>query len=813
MSSRWIDRRRGESRRLTLGATVVCAVLAGLSVAEGGPTEDAPAAMSDPAAWVLGDAFAMPASDDAVTIEHVVAAKSAMRGYLLDRQGDDGSWRESSRYGRTFPGGVTSLVTFALLSSGQPYQTEPVAAAIEWLSKDAEASPNSTYVRSMRAHVWASLPDRFGGELTRDAGWLSTAGYGGLYDYGRRNDDLARYDHSVTQYGLLGLWEVSKRQRGTPALVWQRAAEHFIDVQNGDGGWGYLAGRESTPTMTAAGTTALMIAQRRLNAGQHRPHPQLEDAIKRGVRWLDLYERSGAKGASKWRYYYLLSLERVALASGHQRFGGRDWLAAGTREILADLRDKGDGSVGGGVVDTAFALAFLSRGAEPVWIGKVELPAGGWNHRPNDIARLTDALSQWRERGLGWQVVRVSDDPRTWLNAPLAYVSVSEAASIDDEAAEALRRYVELGGQLVVNPVGRRPEVMERVRSLGEGWFPAASWSAVGDGAVERLGYGGRSLVWLLNEDWGIVWQRSGRAEGHAAWRFIVDRFVESHGSGVVTHRFDNPWAFDRGGSSPDDGWLRLSSASEPGAPAVRVVRAASGGGAWPESAAWERVGAMREARGASGVATIDRALSEVMPGDGTLLHVAGAEALAWSDAELGAVRRFAEAGGLVLVETIGGRGDFAASWVDAWSTYDDRPARVWRGGYPGDALRTAGYGTRWWQGKASAEASDGSGEGGLIGEALRRSGWRQSTSIAGRSDARPVLQAVHMDGRPAVFVSHHDLTLGGMGVRSDEVTGLDAPSATRVLNAMLDTADAAHGESVSRATGRGKLMETPVSP
>ncbi|MEM1209511.1 MAG: hypothetical protein AAGI54_09600 [Planctomycetota bacterium] len=793
MIHRSIERRRGGAwRRGATGAAVACVLFGGPAWGDGG------AVVVSATPRELVERLEVPTRDDAVTIDHIDAAMTAMRAYLLERQDDDGSWQRASRYGRSFPGGVTSLVTFALLASGQPYQTQEVAAAIDWLSTREEASPNSTYVRSLRAHVWAALPDRFGRELTMDAGWLSTAAYGGLFDYQRRNDDLARYDHSVTQYGLLGLWEASKRGRATPVRVWRSAVDHFVDVQNSDGGWGYTAGGGSTPTMTAAGTTALLIAQRRLTAGQHRPHPQMEAAIERGVRWLDRYERNEAsRVGDMWRYYYLLSLERVALASGHQRFGGRDWLAAGTREILGDLVRNRDGSAGVGVVDTAFALAFLARGAEPVWIGKVELPGGAWNQRPNDIARLTDELSLWRERGLGWQVVRVSDPPRTWLNAPLAYVSASEAEAIDEEAADALRRYVELGGQLIVNPVGQRPAVIERVRELGERWFPGARWSGELDGRVDRLSHGGRSLVWLLREDWGILWQRSGRTEGHAAWRFIVDRFVESHGSGVVTNRFDSPWSFARD-PKPDGVQLQLSSA-RPDVGDARVIRATAEGSAWLEPAAWARVGAMRRADGASGVSVADRVLSEVEPGGAAVLHVAGAEAARWSDDELSAVRRFAEAGGLVLVETIGGRGAFARSWVDAWNVFDDRPPRAWRGATPSHALREAGYSARWWQGKTQAEGKPGETAGvaasDALSDALLAATWRQSTSIGGVIDGYPPFQAVHFGDRVGIVVTHTDLTLGGMGVRSDEVLGLDPPSATRVLNAVL-AMSRAHGRS-----------------
>ncbi|MEM6332066.1 MAG: hypothetical protein AAF823_01860 [Planctomycetota bacterium] len=715
----------------------------------------------------------VPDSDDAVTIEEVRDAMMRLRAYLLSQRDAAGTWEEATRYGRFYPGGVTALTVYALLESGMPYQTDEVSRAIAYLRTPAAMTVDQTYTRSLRAHVWAALPNDFASELSTEARWLASATRGGLFDYRPRRDFDARYDHSVTQYGLLGLWESSKRRVGTPAEPWRLAAEHFMDVQNADGGWAYKGGGKSTSTMTAAGVTALLIAERRLTSVQDRPTPRLRAAIDKGLRWLDLYERMAEDRSGRtWRYYYLLSLERVALASGRQRFGGRDWLAAGTREILADLHESDPGQFGPGVVDAAFALAFLSRGTQPVWISKIELPAGDWNRRPNDMNRLTDELSDWRERRLGWQVVRTRDSAATWLNAPLAYMATGDAEVLNDAALEEVRRYIELGGQLIVSPDAANAQVIERVHELGARWFPWASWEQDGDGEVLALRYDGRTLMWLCTADWSLRWQRMGRQDGDAAWAFATRRFVESHGGGVVTHRLDSPWA----------GLLDASRAQGHDPRATPVWRARVSGQPWVEPGAWERLSAMAKAVDVPGASPRDVELAEVEPSMGGLLHVAGAEAAAWSEVELAAIDRFANAGGLVLIETIGGKGDFAGSWQRAWADSGRRRVEVWRGAQPDHALRRAGYGNRWW-------SADRGEHDDPIDAALLGANWRSSTTLSEAAERRPALLSVEYGGRVGIVVSHTDLTLGGMGVRSDEVVGLTPGSATRVLAALVHEA------------------------
>ncbi|MEO0588366.1 MAG: hypothetical protein AAF078_12095, partial [Planctomycetota bacterium] len=146
--------------------------------------------------------------------------------------------------------------------------------------------------------------------------------------------------------------------------------------------------------------------------------------------------------------------------------------------------------------------------------------------------------------------------------------------------------------------------------------------------------------------------------------------------------------------------------------------------------------------------------------------------------------------------ETIGGKGDFAASWQAAWAATGRAEAEVWRGAQPGHALRRAGYGNRWWTANEGKQTDP-------IDAALFGATWRSSTSLAEAAEQRPALLSVGYGDRVGIVVSHTDLTLGGMGVRSDEVVGLTPDSATRVLAALIH-------EAAGRSTGVMTPADTP---
>jgi hypothetical protein len=200
-------------------------------------------------------------------------------------------------------------------------------------------------------------------------------------------------DNSNTQFAILGLWVA--RRHGIPVgKALARVDARFRDGPNRDGGWGYRSPPSaeaglSTPAMTCAGLLGLAVNHGLVHEAAYRtelakaskdpkrrrepPPPDLfrDPAIRRGMAWLSSVV--GAPGQRKNRaeldvtsdpnYYFLWSLERVAVAYGIKTFDNKDWYAWGS-ELLLDSQEQ-DGSWQGKYADagadTCFALLFLRR--------------------------------------------------------------------------------------------------------------------------------------------------------------------------------------------------------------------------------------------------------------------------------------------------------------------------------------------------------------------------------------------------------------------------------------------------------------------
>jgi hypothetical protein len=224
-----------------------------------------------------------------------------------------------------------------------------------------------------------------------------------------------RFDNSVHQYGMLGLYAASLCGLEVPVTVWRATANYQLDVQCLDHGRqlppGVTSYRElaaaadasdgAKPTrampravpvrgfayhtpnrppygsMTAAGVGSLVIARfGLLQSGQ--PHadvaPKIEAGIQSGFAWLgaEFHVRSNPgyvdRADDSW-YYYLYGLERTCELYGIARIAGRDWYYEGALQILP-LQNK-SGSfrserARGLMLDaTCFAVLFLKKAALP----------------------------------------------------------------------------------------------------------------------------------------------------------------------------------------------------------------------------------------------------------------------------------------------------------------------------------------------------------------------------------------------------------------------------------------------------------------
>jgi uncharacterized protein (TIGR03067 family) len=198
-------------------------------------------------------------------------------------------------------------------------------------------------------------------------------------------------DNSNTQFATLALW-VGHRHDLPVENAAARIEARFRTTQNPDGGWGYYSSgpvSATTPAMTCAGLLGLAVADGLANeilAGSSKadkraraegtntakPRPRRDPARDRSIRagLLKLGTMIGSAGSSQpgatgdpTNYYFLWSLERVAVVFGLQTIAYKDWFGWGAESVLAQQRSDGSwsGSYPEGGVDTSFALLFLCR--------------------------------------------------------------------------------------------------------------------------------------------------------------------------------------------------------------------------------------------------------------------------------------------------------------------------------------------------------------------------------------------------------------------------------------------------------------------
>jgi hypothetical protein len=226
----------------------------------------------------------------------------------------------------------------------------------------------------------------------------------------------ARFDNSVTQYGLLGLFAAQLCQLEVPSTKWRAAATHLMEVQDAANdrevklsltlyrdlqvkadngrtravgglmvparGFAYqLPDRPAYGSMTAAGTGGLVIARAGLvqaGLGKADVMPKINAAIDAGFAWLaaEFHVRSNPgfvdRADDSW-YYYLYGLERTCELAGVTRIQGRDWYYEGALQLLAQQDRRGafrtEHERGLLLDTTCFAVLFLKRASLGVTTG------------------------------------------------------------------------------------------------------------------------------------------------------------------------------------------------------------------------------------------------------------------------------------------------------------------------------------------------------------------------------------------------------------------------------------------------------------
>jgi len=609
----------------------------------------------------------------AATPEQVEKAIRAGVDHLYQVQSGD-NWDNGWNQDNGNTGGRTALVTYALLAAGESPQNPKLKSAVDFLLKQ---KPPGIYTLGLRCNVWFLLPqtpeikDAFRADAVSLQQAMKIKGKArGLYNYTK--DDGMRYDHSVSQYGVLGLWAAAQANIELNANTWKNADEAWRRTQQKDGGWTYDDGEKSKsiPSMTAAGVASLFITQEYTNgmAGIGCTGNIKDEHIERGLKWMsDHFKEVG-------NYYTWYGVERIGVASGLKYFGTVNWYHQGADLMVRNQNKQG---AWGDVPDTAFAILFLVRGRAPVMMSKLEYvvdTAGDkprpptWNQRPRDVANIARWTGRQIERDLNWQIVNLNVGVEELHDAPILYLSGKDSLQFTSEQEMKLKQFVEGGGLILGNAdCGSKP-FAESFRKLGTkifGWefrelpedhpiytseqYKRAGWKI--KPSLLGLSNGARELM--------LLFPTADPAKGWQTQAFLgPDREPLSQ---LTTNIF--LYAVDKQ-NLRYKGDTYLVNVNEKAKPAktIKVARLQYSGNWDPEPGGWRRLNALMQNEQQTAIETLPVKLGEKKLAGQKIAHLTGTGRFTLNTAQREEIRKFVEAGGTLIVDAAGGNGEFATA-------------------------------------------------------------------------------------------------------------------------------------------------------
>lgn len=428
-------------------------------------------------------ASARPAS--AASASQVDASVKKAVAWIYSKQKPAGHWENNPRpdpkldhnahepMDGTNHGGWTAICLFALLEAGEKVSDPRVAKAIEFLRR---ADLRTIYSVGLRCMVFSKLPPTpenlsvLQADAVRLQASVIPEGEGrGLWGYevalpGQKRVEPGSIDHSVSQFGVLGLWACSRAGVDVPAARWRELEQIWRKNQNGDGGWSYdSVGSDSKAGMTCAGVATLLIIQDVLGSlpASAGVSSTSDVALTRGLAWLDKnFDR-----VLEERTYALYAAERIGTAAGYRMLGRHDWYQRGANWLIKNQKPDGHWSTDQSTVpstpvsETAFGVLFLVHGRAPVLLSKLNYsatPSGlgrdqSWNQRPRDAANLVRYTANAAEQPYNWQVNNLNLPTADLLDTPVMYVTGSKPLVLLEREREKLKLYLEGGGMLLAS--------------------------------------------------------------------------------------------------------------------------------------------------------------------------------------------------------------------------------------------------------------------------------------------------------------------------------------------------------------------------
>jgi hypothetical protein len=358
------------------------------------------------------------------------------------------------RVGAAGPG-EAAMIALAMIKAEVPAGDPSLAAALAKVYSrftSSEYAPQrsngqGTYEAGASAMALASLdPVANRGKLALIVSYLTShQNANGSWDYAGRTQG----DSSITQYGVLGLWEAENSGVEVQPAVWERIAGFYMSTQFGDGAWVYhhddaSASGGQTISMTAAGVGSLLICRRQLEryrrdaqavsplltslatdaTSDYKPSISFKDmdqAIARGMSWISGHWTMSLPTVGRSPYYTLYGIERIGALAERQTIGRLDWFEKGRAYIRSSQGGGGswDGE-GGPEVNTAWAMLFLTKSTAKTLrrIQIQRLGAGtllGGRGLPKDLTSMTVAGGRVVSRPMNGAIegmLAVLEDPR-----------------------------------------------------------------------------------------------------------------------------------------------------------------------------------------------------------------------------------------------------------------------------------------------------------------------------------------------------------------------------------------------------------------
>jgi hypothetical protein len=466
----------------------------------------------------------------------------------------DGSWPENY-----FAGGTSGLATLALLQADEPLDSDAVASALRYLQTTPD---DHTYVAGVKALVYTRAdPVKYRAEIEAAAKWLASAqNRFGLWDYGSPTE---RFDHSNTQFALLGLDAAVEAGLTVPRPVWEHAQQGITRTQNNDGGWAYQATGASYGSMTAAGVADLLILARDLDAGHEHGfrdgaapncgHYRVARPLTRGLEWLARnFQAARNPVRGEFHHYWLYAVERCGILSGQKYFGQHDWYRSGATILV---RTQGPAGLwNSNLVDTCLAVLFLAKGHKPLLVQKLQWSVEDvWSPDRYDVEHLVGYIADQLGQPVAWQVVPLDAPVEEWLAAPLLYFQGHTFPRFTNDQRAKLRRYVELGGTLFAEACCGHEEFRRGFQEFAATTFPEVPLHELGPAhpiyhvlrdtppsGLMGIDFGCRTSVIYSPNDLSCLWEQTNVPDlSPAAFQLGANIAAYAVGRRPLTDRLD----------------------------------------------------------------------------------------------------------------------------------------------------------------------------------------------------------------------------------------------------------------------------------